>query len=498
MLAPWAPPFQGLMIGQPQAAEEGMKAMAAGANAVDAAVTGALVAGTVALLSSGIAGYGGHMVIAMADGRVRVIDFNTEAPRRPPARVVQYGWESVGVPGVLAGLEFALAKYGTKSFRDCLRPAIRFASQGFALPESLGKSISQLYGEYFSKDPGARKLFAPQDKPLRSGETFRNPDLAAMLETLARDNSAEAFYRGELARKLAEQYKLHGGTVTAEDLASYRPREVEPIEWRMGGHRVVTAPLTAGGATVLQALRSLEALGPKGEGWHHARLEALRIAWRDRLERFGDPLKVKDPVPTLLSDSTATRSAERIRRAVAAGRALEIDTPPVHAAGTTHLSVADRAGNIVSVTFTHGDGFGARVVIPGFGLILGHGLSRFDPTPGHANGLAPRKRPLHNMCPTVLLNGNRPVAALGATGGRRIPNAVFDILTRMLWEKMPLAEAVAAPRMNTTGTRDLVLSGKWSATDRDRFAQIGFKVEDGAPAVAQTLALDPEPVKASG
>lgn len=498
MLAPWAPPFQGLMIGQPQAAEEGMKVIAAGGNAVDAAVAGALVAGTVALLSSGIAGYGGHMVIAFADGRVRVVDFNTEAPRHPPARVVQHGWESVGVPGVLAGLEFALVKYGTRSFRECLQPAIRCATQGFALTETLGKSINQLYDGHFSKDPGAKKLFAPEGRPLGPGDTFRNPDLAAMLEVLARDNSAEAFYRGELARKLAKQYALHGASVTAEDLASYRAREVAPIEWRMGGHRVVTAPLTAGGATVVQALRSLESTDAKAEGWHHARLEALRIAWRDRLELFGDPMQVADPVPKLLSDATAGRAADRIRRAVAAGRALDINTPPVHAAGTTHLSVADRAGNIVSVTFTHGDGFGSRVVIPGYGLILGHGMSRFDPAPGHANGLAPRKRPLHNMCPTVLLNGNRPVAAIGATGGRRIPNAVFDILTRMLWEKMPLAEAVAAPRMNTTGDLGLVLSGTWAAADRERFARLGFKVVEGSPAVAQALALEPEPVKASG
>jgi gamma-glutamyltranspeptidase/glutathione hydrolase len=214
---------------------------------------------------------------------------------------------------------------------------------------------------------------------------------------------------------------------------------------------------------------------------------------------FGDPEQVRDPVPRLLSDSTAGRAAERIRRAVAAGRALDIDTPAVHAAGTTHLSVADRQGNIVSVTFTHGDAFGARVVVPGFGLILGHGLSRFDPAPGHANGLAPRKRPLHNMCPTVLIDGDTPVAAIGATGGRRIPNAVFDVVTRMLWEKMPLADAVAAPRMNTTGALDLALSGAWPDADRQRFAKLGFQVEQhSTAAVVQALSIRPEAVKASG
>lgn len=502
LMAPWTAPSKPLMIGQPQAALEGLKVLESGGNAVDAAVTGALTAGTVALLSSGIAGYGGHMVIAWPDGKVRVIDFNTVAPKNPPDRVHQYGWLSVGVPATLAGLDFALRKYGTRSFRQCVAPAVRYANEGFPLPESLANSIRNLYPEHFSKDPAAAKLFAPGGKTPEAGALFRNSDLGAVLDGLGRDNSAEAFYRGALARRIARGFKERGGTVTAADLAAYHAREVDPIEWRTGEWRAVSAPLTSGGATTLQALAALDrvkqTVGPgSGPKWQHARLEALRIAWRDRLALMGDPSQSPDPTPKLLSDATAEGSARMIRTAVKAGKAIDIATRPVEADGTTHLSVADSSGMLVSVTFTHGDGFGARVVVPGLGLILGHGLSRFDPASGHPNSLAPGRRPLHNMCPAVLFRAGRPVVAVGATGGRRIPNALFDVISRITLEGQGLRQAVDGQRINTTGGRDTALTGAWSAEDRAYLKSAGFDLQEAGAAVIQALAIAPDPVTAS-
>lgn len=502
LLAPFAPASTGIMIGQPQAAEAGLKIMAEGGNAVDAAVTGALVAGTVALLSCGIAGYGGHMVIAMRNGKVRVIDFNTVAPADPPDRVHQYGWLSVGVPATLAGLDLAVKRYGTRQFRNCLQPALRFAREGWQLPEAMGKSIHNMWVPYFSKDEGAAKLLGRSGKPLGAGDHFRNPDLAAVLEELAKADSCEPFYRGAMARRIADEFRKHGGKVTAADLAAYHAQELEPVELRLGEYRLFTAPLTAGGATTFQAMKAYARLhgksGADDPATAHARLEALRIAWRDRLELFGDPKLVKNPVPRLMSDSTADRSAARIREAVSAKRALDISTKPIEAGGTTHLSVADKDGNVVAVTLTHGDGFGSRVVVPGHGLILGHGLSRFDPTPGHANGLAPRKQPLDNMCPTVVLRNGRPVAAVGATGGRRIPNALFDVLARMMFDKASLRDAVAAPRLNTTGGMDLAVTHPYPPALREYFTKLGFQVKEEGAAVIQAVAIEPERIAANG
>jgi gamma-glutamyltranspeptidase/glutathione hydrolase len=199
-----------------------------------------------------------------------------------------------------------------------------------------------------------------------------------------------------------------------------------------------------------------------------------------------------------MSDSYADRSAALIRGAVNAKRPLDLSTKPVEAGGTTHLSVADKEGNLVAVTLTHGDGFGSRVVVPGHGLILGHGLSRFEPTAGHANGLAARKQPLDNMCPTIVFRNGRPVTAIGATGGRRIPNALFDVLVRMIYDGASLPDAVAAPRLNTQGGLDVSVTSSYPQQGREHFTNLGFRVKVESPAIVQAVTIEPAPVAAGG
>ena len=314
-----------------------------------------------------------------------------------------------------------------------------------------------------------------------------------MLRSLANENSVEAFYRGDIGRHIASEFQKHGGLVTAQDMAAYLAREVEPLTLDWLGQTVYTAPLTAGGATVMEALSILRALDSTGGqlGSAHARVEALRIAWSDRLTLFGDPEHAGVPLDRLLSSAYAGAMAERVAQAVEDAEPLAITTPKREQQGTIHLSAADSDGNIAAVTFTHGGGFGARVTVEGLGLILGHGVSRFDPRSSHPNSPGPGKRPLHNMCPTIVTRDGVAWLAVGGAGARRIPNGTFDVLVGVLQGKT-MPDAMEAPRMHTTGNLDLRLDSTWDESEVAAFTQMGYEVSRGAGARMSAAAIDPE------
>lgn len=475
-------------------------------NAVDTAVTAALTAGVTELPACGIAGYGGHMVIAMADGRVTAIDYNSVAPaamRRdmftPDANGVvpsahDHGWLSAGVPGTIAGMQLALEKYGTKTFAEALQPAIKAAREGFEIPETVVGYILRAQ-EILTKDPASLRLLFPGGKPLAAGALFRNPELADVLETLAEANSAEPFYRGGIGEKIAQAFQDNGGILTASDMAEYAAAEVEPVhlEWR--GYDIHTAPLTAGGATSLEAVNILKALGWENlaseDEQNHARLEALRIAWRDRLTLFGDPAKAEVPLGRLMSDSYAERMAERVRQAIDRREPQRIATRSREQNGTVHISCVDAAGNMVAMTLTHGVNFGARVTVDGLGLILGHGMSRFDPNPRHPNSPGSRKKPLHNMCPTIVMRDSKPVLAVGGRGGRRIPSAIVDVLVNYVGLDRTMEESIDAPRMVTQGGLTVQCDDQWTEEGKEYLAKIGYEVSDAQSARMSAAAFDP-------
>ncbi len=494
---------RGLVVGHPEGAEAGMRVLADGGNAVDAIVTAALVAGVVDVSRCGIAGYGGHMTIGLPDGKVTCIDFNSEAPKaaRPDmfpldakgnvkGGVNSHGWLAAGVPATLAGVQLALDKYGTQPFARVVQPAIRYAQDGFtvhwpALP-------------FMLRDSGSAKLFSRNGKPLAKGSRYRNPDLAAMLQKLADKGSVVDFYRGEIGRQIAAAFHKNGGLVTADDMASYQPFEVAPatIEWH--GRTIATAPLTAGGLSILQTIATLKALGPdwselpkispeRTQTW----LEALRISWGDRLRLFGDPRQVDVPVERLLSENYAQESAEKIRSAIAEKRPVPVTTDGRTADGTVHLSAVDGNGMMVAMTLTHGNSFGAQVTVDGLGLILGHGNSRFNPTPGTPNSIASRKRPLDNMCPTIVLQDGRPTTAIGAVGGRRIPNALFQILMKFVEDGRSLEDAVAEPRMHTEGGMILRAESGRTEAEIDHLKRIGYVIDKPLLCCAAAVQIDP-------
>jgi gamma-glutamyltranspeptidase/glutathione hydrolase len=497
-----------VVIGESIGAAAGERVLAAGGNAVDAAVTAALTACVATPDRCNIGAYGGHMVLAVNGGRkVVCIDFNSMAPAaaRPDmypldargevqGQANRFGWLAAGVPGVLAGLALALERYGTRTLREVLQPAIHLADEGSVVDATCAQAISGSVGR-LRRDPGSAKLYFRNEAALQAGDKLRNPDLARLLISLAKQNLVEPFYRGEIAQQISDAFQKHGGLVTAKDLAAYQAREVEPLQWRRANQQVFTAPLTAGGLTIIEILQTLETLkwkpGNSSPAAVHARLEAQRLAWKDRLELLGDPEKVNVPIERLLSVEHAHELAATVEAAAQARKPAAVTLRKNFAKGTTHLSAADRNGNMVAVTLTQGGSFGAQVTVEGLGITLGHGMSRFDPRPGHPNAPGPHKRPLHNMCPAVVLREGRAVLAVGAAGGVRIPSAILEVLIHFVLGGMPMEDSVAAPRLHTTGTLEVILEKGWPAPQAEYLSQIGFKVRTGRNAEAGATAFDP-------
>ncbi|HEY2411444.1 MAG TPA: gamma-glutamyltransferase [Pirellulaceae bacterium] len=517
----------GFVRGEPTADKVGLEVLAGGGNAIDAIVAAAMVAAVVVPHQTGWGGYGGHATIAVDGGKkITSIDFNTMAPAAMKEDIFApdangkvagqknfYGWLAAGVPGIPAGLEFLLKRYGTRSFKDSVQPAINLAKNGFPFG---GAAVAlKPASKRLSDDPASRDLYFKDGKPLEATDHYANPDLAKMLESLARDNSAESFYRGDIAKQIAAAFKANGGIVTAEDMAAYQAREVEPLKITWGDWSIHTAPLTAGGATILEAMLLLQELkwadkDPLAVETAQLQVEAFRYAWQDRLQFFGDPKRVDIEFDKLAYSATGNNPmragffnpgfihgvARLIERAVFTNNyPLPVRVTSRPDQGTINLSAVDKHGNLAALTLTHGGGFGANVTVPGLGLTLGHGMSRFDPHPGHPNCPGWFKRPLHNMCPTILCKSGQPMYALGARGGRKIPNAVAEVILQIVARGKSLTEAVAAPRLHTEGMLAVQFEKAWPSAQSDALKTRGYTVTTAPSATVSAAGLSSEPAK---
>jgi gamma-glutamyltranspeptidase/glutathione hydrolase len=383
-------------------------------------------------------------------------------------------------------------KFGTRPFSEALRPAIDLLRKGFPFAASSASAIKA--AAQMAKDPGSAKIYFPDGKPLEAGATYRNPELAELLETLAKANSVEPFYRGDIAQRIAEGFQKNGGLVTAKDLAAYQARLVEPITLQWDEQTIHTVPLTCGGLSTLQMLAALRAMEwgkmPVGLARTHARLEAMRLAWRDRLTLLGDPEFVKVPQAKLLSEEYARECAGKIMATVKAGKLLAHEVTPRDHGGTLSFSAIDRHGNFAALTLTHGNGFGARVTVDGLGLTLGHGMSRFDPHPGHPNAPGPGKKPVHNMVPVLITHRGRPVLAVGGRGGRRIPNSMLQFLSQSVVLGKSLDASMNAPRFHTEGDATVEFEKAWIASELSALEKIGYKVKTGGAATLSAVAVE--------
>jgi gamma-glutamyltranspeptidase/glutathione hydrolase len=304
----------------------------------------------------------------------------------------------------------------------------------------------------------------------------------------------ESFYRGDIAQEIADAFGRKGGLVTAKDLAAYKARELAPYQFEWNGHTIYTPPLCATGLLVLEMISILKALKWEkmlpGPATTHARLEALRLCWKDRVDFFGDPDFVDVPVKKLLSDDHAHAHALLVEKAVHDKIPISLQLDRIESTGTLNISSADSKGNIAVVTLTHGNGWGAQVVVENLAIVLGHGMARFDPRPGRANSIAPGKRPLHNMMPSIVAKDGKPFLGIGAAGGTRIPNSLFDFFCHHIGRGVSMENAINQPRMNCVGTTHLTLEKNWPANEIKYFKEIGYSVNQGPGALVSAVQYD--------
>lgn len=494
----------------------GVDVLRSGGNAVDAAVATGLALGVVDQFNSGIGG-GVFLVIRMADGRTLAIDGRETAPalatpssfRRgglyDPA-LARVGVRAAGVPGAVAAYDVALRHGGTRSWRELMRPAIAVARSGFPLDAFYAEKLASVASD-LERDPPSRALyFHPDGGVLRTGDRLQQPDLADVYAGIAAHGPGY-FYLGPVAQQLVALMNAQDGLITAEDLRGYRARLRRPVTSRIGPRRggqaytlIGMPPPSSGGIHVIQILQLLARLGPHHTATGLAR--AMGFAFYDRHRYLGDPDFVDVPVHGMLAPAYLDQLADRIRRG----------EPPPHPLNafalererhTAGFVVIDRWGNAVAATATINTTFGARRTIPGTGIMLNNQMDDFVTdlaaantyglTGSTANLVAPHKRPLSSMAPTIVLQGPHVVMLVAAAGGPMIISGVAQAIDHVLVHDLPVDAAVAAPRLHHQWQPPAVfLEPAIPLWPRVQLLASGFAL-DAAPWQSKVQALEREP-----
>lgn len=522
------------MVASPQAdaTRAGVEVLRAGGNAADAAIAVSFALGVTDPHHSGIGG-GGFLLLRLADGRAFAVDARETAPAAASRdmylapgvaeRASQLGALSVATPGLVAGLALAHERYATRPWAELLEPAIRLAEEGFVVgPSHAANVASWQQAGLAARFPETARIQLPErGAPIARGFRLRQPELAATLRRIAKEG-ARAFYEGPLAQAIAAEVQRQGGILTALDLALYRPKLREPIRGSYRGYDVLSfPPPSSGGVALVEMLNLLEgfALAPLGAGSSasgHLIAEAMKLGFADRNAFLGDADFVDVPVAGLISKQYGDALRERIappfwRRAPwkwGRASAIHVSGPgePARGGGTTHFSVADAEGNAVAATQTLNLVFGSGITVPGTGIVLNDEMDDFSVAPGRpnafglvdttgANAIAPGKRPLSSMTPTLVLRDGKPYLVSGSPGGPRIITTTLLTLVNVIDYGMDASEAVAAPRIHHQWLPDVLEVEPGTVADvvaglRDRGHTV--KVADREWASAQLIAIDPK------
>lgn len=461
---------------QAYATQAGVDIMKKGGNAIDAAVAVGFTL-AVALPNAGNIGGGGFMVVRSAKtGETVALDFREKAPGASTRDMyVDEKGEliedkslhtryAVGVPGTVAGLTRALERWGTMPLSEVMAPAIRLAEQGFPVSDQLASDLNT-EKEVLSRTPATKAIFFKGDRPLKAGELLVQRDLANSLKLIAKQGS-KAFYEGEIGKKIIEDMKKHGGPMTMQDLKDYKAVERAPVKGTYRGYDILTMPTpSSGGLHVVQILNILERY-PLAEWGHNSAktiqhyAEAMKRAYADRSEYLGDSDFVKVPSKAIASKKYADEIAKGIKdgEVTPSVNIKPGNVQPYESDQTTHYSVMDKAGNAVGVTYTLNLNFGSGIVAEGTGILLNDQMDDFSAKPGvanaygliggEANAIAPGKRPLSSMTPTIVMKDGKPFMVTGSPGGARIISTVLQSIVNSIDFKMNAAEAVVAPRVH--------------------------------------------------
>ena len=460
----------------PLASEAAVQAMRDGGNAIDAAVAAGLTLGVVDGFNSGIGG-GCFLLICKADGSVVAIDGREKAPAKAArdmflrdgkadTQLSQTGALAIGIPGSLAVYDFAIRNYGKRSMKEHLLAAARIAENGFPISQTYAQRLASAVGELKQFEPARVIFLKPGGARFAEGEVLKQTDLARSYREIAR-HGVSWFYGGEFAGLTEDWMKRNGGIITAKDFKDYDFKLREPIRTSYRGFEIVGfPPPSSGGAHVAQILNILERFdlrkfGAGSADLIHVITEAMKLAFADRAHWLGDPDFVRVP-RGLVSRSYAGKLAKKIDMARAT--LVPRHEIPEDAAGnifgkhTTHFSTADAEGNWVACTATVNTTFGSKVVIPGTGVVMNNQMDDFSIQPGvanafglvgaEANAVAPGKRPLSSMSPTVVIKDGKPVLSVGAAGG---PTIISQTLLAIIYHidfGMPIDEALAQPRFH--------------------------------------------------
>jgi gamma-glutamyltranspeptidase len=430
----------------------GVRIMMKGGNAIDAIVAAAAALNVVEPYMSGIGGFGGYMLIySAAEKKVRALDGIGISPAAATLSNIteqdcRDGLKASIVPGNLALWADALAKYGALKSADVFEPAIDLAENGFAVSHYDAMTFARS-AQRLAKFPTTARVFLPGGKPPREGQILKQPDLARSFRVVVKEGP-DALYRGPLAREIASFYREHGGLLTQDDLASFRTRWRDPIRIEWQGHELYGMPPGSCSMTMFQMLNILEgfdlkALDPYDSRFAHLWLEAAKLAFLDD-DRYNTSKDVEIPVARLISKEYAASQ----RANISTTGTLDFPGPPLLTVGTTHLSAADRAGNVVCLTQSLVDGFGCGVVAGETGILMNNGLRvGFLLDPQSVNALAPREHAKGVMCPTIVLKNGRAVMGVGGAGGFTIPQTVAQVILKTLLWGYDLQEAIASPRV---------------------------------------------------
>ncbi len=453
----------------PLAGAAGVEMLGRGGNAMDAAVAALFALTVVEPMMVSIFG-GGFFTVRDATGRIATLDNFARCPGAATETMFapvpgstdfaaegdrnRVGHLAVGVPGTLAGAAEVLARFGRLPLATTIAPAIRYAAEGFPASPYLVRAITENAAS-LARFPASADVFLPNGTPPRPGDLVRRTDYAETLRAVA-SGGPDALYRGPIGELVAADMAANGGLVSMEDLAEYRVIEREPVRGTYRGCEIVSmGPTSAGGTHLVQILNILGGYDLAGGGFGTARTlhlmaEALKIAFADWAVYMGDPAEVDVPVAWLTSAAYADERRKQISDTRAGTYAAGL-APRSESMNTTHLTVMDSEGNVVSATQTLNRLFGSKVTAPGTGMFLNDLMSNMNPAPGTANSIRGGKRILSSMTPTIVQRDGQPLFALGTPGGRQIFAAVLQGVVNVLEHGMTLQEAVEAPRIWTEG-----------------------------------------------
>ena len=458
----------------PIASRVGADIMQRGGNAIDAAVAVGLAL-AVTWPSAGNLGGGGFMMIRRAGGDTEVVDYRERAPLAASrdmyldkdGNVIKdastVGYKAIGVPGSVAGLALALQRHGKLKWADVIEPARRLADAGFEIPLHVARSL-RASSDLLSRFPESQRIFLRNGKNYDEGETFKQPELAATLARLQAKGPRE-FYEGDTARMIVDDVKANGGLITADDLKTYEPTIRKPLRGTYRGYEILTMPPpSSGGVALIEMLNMLEPyhiaeMEPNSSETIHLMVEIERRAFADRAAFLGDTDFVNNvPISGLISKDYAANAIKTIKpdRATPSSEIREGNAVAYESPETTHFTVIDEEGNVVSNTYTLNNSYGSGVTARGTGVLLNNEMDDFTSKPGvpnaygllqsENNAIAPRKRPLSAMTPTIVLKDGKVIFAIGSPGGPTIINTVLQVLVNVLDFRMNLQQAIDAPR----------------------------------------------------